>query len=342
MQRTGAQIYLHPDEPLPADWLKPTLTGQDFSEILPIADMGWIREDWKVKLEKAIVKARGEAEARGEEYDESKPPIWFKERGNTALHDTKERQAPVFHTTDFRVYNAISNNHDQLSDRAQDMRVGAVGVALYTNDGGHVLIQRRYDKASHVPGSYDSSAAGLAEPNGGTIDFKATALEKLRLELKVEESDLSDFSFTGLHSVGGNDYSGMATFSARSNLNLTELDERADSTLKYKGEKLDYAIIRTRTVPGFIRNNYTHGGPDKVCPDGAMTLAASLPQDLYEDTLKRLKGEGVKIEKGTLDDGFFLKEGHTREDYERAANTRRLWREHHDEEQSDPNTYRVR
>ena len=341
MQRTGAQIYLHPEEPLPANWLKPILTGRDFSEILPQEDMGWIESDWEVKLQKAIDKAKKDAEERGEEYDEGKPPIWFKERGNATLHDTKKTQSPVFHTTDFRVYNAISNNHEQMSPGAQDMRVGAVGVALYTNDGEHVLIQRRFDGASHVPGSYDSSAAGLAAPNDGTIDFKATALEKLRLELKVEESDLSDFFLTGLHSVGGNDYSGMATFSARSNLNLNELDERADSELKYKGEKLDYAIIRTRTVPGFVRNNYSRS-PDKVCLDGAMTLAASLPQDLYEDTLKRLKEEGVKIEKGKLDEGFFLKEGHTKEDYERAANTRRLWREHHDEEQSDPNTYRVR
>jgi hypothetical protein len=286
----GIEIYWKPVEPVDVDQIRAEVDmSRDFPEHYEPGDVGKLVDNWD-KLHEHQRK-------------HGQPESFSTDRYLASLVSVSGGVAHFVPTGGFWTYNGVSRNtaDDSFANPdLYDMRVSSVGALVESTDGTFP-VHRRPDDASHVPGVYDCSAAGLAPIKEGRIDFVSAIMTKLKRELELKDADIRSITTTSLHSVGrvdvsGGDYSGMFTFHVLTKWGNDELAKRAS-----EGFGDDYQMVDRPELLNFVLNNYRTG---PACLDGAVTLAAGMPDDHFQGIMGEL-GRHRRIAYGKLHNRVF-------------------------------------
>lgn len=272
-----------------------TLLPRNFSASLAVGEGRIIDEEWE-----ALVSEQAKVG--------NKP--FSSPRTLATFLNVKEDGSIECEGTEFREYSLISRSSQGHAQRIsapayERMRVAAVGGYVITEDN-NILVHRRSSKATHVAGFVDSSCAGLCKIRGETIDPLQDLTDKMEREIGLLSHDIASCDFTGLHSCGVPDFSGMFAFGVRTTLYADELSNRIREVMGKQGTSTrfdGYEMVKARELIDYVDTHLIE--TRDMVGDGAMTLMAALDPDERQYLVSRMGREGLRFQRGTLREGLF-------------------------------------
>lgn len=279
MSDDALEFLIKNEQPIRPDSLQIRIDPRDFSADFSPKDAEAVEHRWAEIMERH--KDKG---------------LFSRPRSLGTLYDLTPGTC-AFRTTEFKHWVAVHEDKDraELSPHQYDMRVSSVGGVLKLSDG-YVVVQRRAPNLLCEPGKLDSSAAGFAAINGGTIHFEKAVRDKLQQELNIGPDEIVRLTNTGVHSGRAYCYSGMWDFLIETRLDRRALDQRLNRERVH-----ECVYVHENDLPDFVSKRYGHG--TDLLVDGAGALLASLDQKTFYETVERLRRDGRRIASGTLMNG---------------------------------------
>ncbi len=205
----------------------------------------------------------------------------------------------AFMETSYGIYRATIEG--KLPRMKRKMRISSVGGAILTN--GQVLFQRRAYNLGQYGGKLDSGAAGIMHIKNGVLDPEAAIIEKLERELMIPNDEIEYLKVSCVHHASDPQaISGMYGFVIGVSTKPADLRNRANP--EYVAETV---TVDQENLPRFIVENFCSGD---LIGDGAAVLLASLPYDVFLDTVRQINNSSpeYQIRFGRLNNGIFIEE----------------------------------
>ncbi len=205
----------------------------------------------------------------------------------------------VYLETRYWLYRAVIDS--MLPEMRHNMRISSVGVAVLTRDK-KVLVHRRGNDMEQYPGKLDSSAAGIMHIVDSRLDPRAEIKEKLRRELGITDDQIQYLGLSCVHHASDpKAMSGMYGFVVGVTSEPSELIEQVNPHYISEAE-----LIKRDDLPDFVSEKF---GTHELIGDGAAVLLASLPYNVFIDTVKKInRRTRHKVAFGKLQRGIFIEE----------------------------------
>ena len=146
---------------------------------------------------------------------------------------------------------------------------------------------------------YDMSCAGLCVVKGD-LDHERTLRDRLQQELRITPEETASVRLAAVHSSRSPGFSAMFDYVIETPLG------RKDILKRYNRTRADEVVfVRPEQLPKFIIDQLVR---KSITSDGVGALLASLPGERFDDLASRLRGMGISVRSGTLDEGVLVGE----------------------------------